>query len=81
MSDPVQIVWFKRDLRVRDHRPLTTAARRGPVLPLYVAEPVEGDFAALPLVAQEHSTSGRQGQCPGRSLVVPATGHQHGGAS
>jgi deoxyribodipyrimidine photo-lyase len=39
MSKPVHIVWFKRDLRVRDHRPLTEAARRGPVLPLYVAEP------------------------------------------
>jgi deoxyribodipyrimidine photo-lyase len=35
----VQIVWFKRDLRVADHRPLVEAARRGSVLPLYVAEP------------------------------------------
>ena len=24
----VQVVWFKRDLRVRDHRPLAEAARR-----------------------------------------------------
>jgi deoxyribodipyrimidine photo-lyase len=36
---PLQIVWFKRDLRVADHAPLTEAARRGPVLPLYVVEP------------------------------------------
>jgi deoxyribodipyrimidine photo-lyase len=36
---PVQLVWFKRDLRVHDHRPLAEAAQRGPVLPLYVAEP------------------------------------------
>jgi len=35
----VQLVWFKRDLRIVDHRPLTEAAVRGPVLPLYVAEP------------------------------------------
>jgi len=35
----VQVVWFKRDLRVRDHRPLYEAARRGPVLGLYVYEP------------------------------------------
>ena len=35
----LQVVWFKRDLRVRDHRPLHAAAARGPVLPLYVAEP------------------------------------------
>jgi deoxyribodipyrimidine photo-lyase len=39
MSDPVHIVWFKRDLRVRDHRPLTEATQHGPVVPLYVAEP------------------------------------------
>ena len=36
---PVQIVWFKRDLRVHDHAPLAEAAGRGPVLPLYVLEP------------------------------------------
>ena len=35
----MQIVWFKRDLRVRDHRPLVEAAARGPVLCLYVYEP------------------------------------------
>ncbi len=36
---PVHVVWFKRDLRVGDHAPLSEAAARGPVLPLYVAEP------------------------------------------
>ncbi|MEM7664021.1 MAG: deoxyribodipyrimidine photo-lyase [Pseudomonadota bacterium] len=35
----LQIVWFKRDLRIEDHRPLVLAARCGPVLPLFVAEP------------------------------------------
>ena len=35
----VQILWFKRDLRVHDHRALVQAARHGPVLPLYVVEP------------------------------------------
>ena len=35
----MQIVWFKRDLRVRDHQPLTFAAQRGLVLPLYIVEP------------------------------------------
>lgn len=34
-----QIVWLKRDLRVSDHQPLAEAARKGPVLVLYVAEP------------------------------------------
>ncbi|MCA9544710.1 MAG: deoxyribodipyrimidine photo-lyase/cryptochrome family protein [Myxococcales bacterium] len=35
----LQVVWFKRDLRVRDHRPLVEAAARGPVICLYVYEP------------------------------------------
>ncbi len=40
MSAGLQIVWFKRDLRVGDHRPLWEAARTGgPVVALYVYEP------------------------------------------
>jgi deoxyribodipyrimidine photo-lyase len=35
----LQIVWFKRDLRVHDHEPLYLAAQHGPVLPLYIVEP------------------------------------------
>jgi deoxyribodipyrimidine photo-lyase len=34
-----QVVWFKRDLRIEDHRPLAEAAKRGPVLPLFILEP------------------------------------------
>jgi deoxyribodipyrimidine photo-lyase len=34
-----EVVWFKRDLRVRDHAPLAGAAERGPVIPLYIVEP------------------------------------------
>ncbi|MEL6236253.1 MAG: deoxyribodipyrimidine photo-lyase [Pseudomonadota bacterium] len=33
------ILWFKRDLRVADHRALALAPRTDPVLPLYVVEP------------------------------------------
>ncbi|HMS03340.1 MAG TPA: deoxyribodipyrimidine photo-lyase, partial [Gemmatimonadaceae bacterium] len=36
---PVQVVWFKRDLRIRDHAPLCAAAEAGPVVALYVYEP------------------------------------------
>ena len=36
----IHLVWFKRDLRIRDHAALTAAAARGPVLALYVYEPV-----------------------------------------
>ena len=39
VKSPCHIVWFKRDLRIRDHRPLLEAAKRGLVLPLYVVEP------------------------------------------
>ena len=35
----LQVVWFKRDLRLGDHQPLTSAAQAGPVLPLWVDEP------------------------------------------
>ena len=35
----VQVVWFKRDLRVRDHAPLAQAAAAGSVLALYLFEP------------------------------------------
>jgi len=36
----VQVVWFKRDLRVCDHASLTAAVDTGaPVLPLYIVEP------------------------------------------
>ena len=37
--EPVQIVWFKRDLRVTDHQPLLQASGWGRVLPLVVVEP------------------------------------------
>jgi len=36
---PLNIVWFKRDLRVQDHAPLFEAAKHGNVLPLYIIEP------------------------------------------
>jgi deoxyribodipyrimidine photo-lyase len=34
-----QLVWFKRDLRIRDHSPLACAAQAGPLLCVYVFEP------------------------------------------
>lgn len=35
----MEIVWFKRDLRLHDNEALTRAAERGPVIPLYILEP------------------------------------------
>ncbi len=48
---PIQLVWLKRDLRVCDHAALTEAARRGPVLPIYIAEP---ELWAQPDAAGRH---------------------------
>jgi len=35
----VQVVWFKRDVRIRDHAPLCEAVTINPILALYVYEP------------------------------------------
>ncbi|CAN5508448.1 deoxyribodipyrimidine photo-lyase [soil metagenome] len=35
----VQLVWYKKDLRVADHAPLTQACKNGPVVCVYVIEP------------------------------------------
>lgn len=49
----VQVVWFKRDLRVRDHAALAAAVNTGaPLLPLYVFEP---SLLAHPHVSTRHS--------------------------
>lgn len=36
----MQVVWLKRDLRLRDHAPLVVAASQGEVLLLYIDEPL-----------------------------------------
>ncbi len=51
MGSGVQVVWFKRDLRSVDHRPLVEAAQRGPLLPLYIVEPA---YWRLPDSAARH---------------------------
>ena len=47
----MQIVWFKRDLRITDHAPLSEAAQRGPLVPLYIVEP---DMWAQPDQSRRH---------------------------
>ncbi|MCR9256024.1 MAG: deoxyribodipyrimidine photo-lyase [Alphaproteobacteria bacterium] len=48
----IDIVWFKRDLRVADHKPLTAAAQGGrPMIALYVFEPA---YWALEDVSARH---------------------------
>lgn len=45
------MVWFKRDLRTRDHQSLAAAAERGPVLAVYIVEP---ELWRLPDMAAQH---------------------------
>ena len=35
----INVVWFKRDLRIRDNKVLCDASTRGQILPLYILEP------------------------------------------
>ena len=35
----MQVLWFKRHLRIKDHRALARAAQLGPTLPIHVVEP------------------------------------------
>ncbi len=39
MTLPINVVWFKRDLRIEDHAPFYQAAQSGTVLPMYIIEP------------------------------------------
>ena len=49
----LQLVWFKRDLRLHDHAPLAAAARRGPVLGVYLFEPM---LLSAPDADRQHLT-------------------------
>lgn len=52
MQNKTAIVWFKRDIRIHDHRPLSTAAERyETVIPLYIHEPY---YWQLPDTAERH---------------------------
>ncbi|WP_269532863.1 cryptochrome/deoxyribodipyrimidine photo-lyase family protein [Chitinimonas sp. BJYL2] len=48
---PLHVVWFKRDLRVRDHWPLYRAMQAGQVIALYGEEPA---LRALPDFSDRH---------------------------
>ncbi|MEM9374106.1 MAG: deoxyribodipyrimidine photo-lyase [Planctomycetota bacterium] len=48
MPDSPTIVWFRRDLRLDDHPALAAAAKRGPVVPVYVHDPEQDQSAWAP---------------------------------
>ncbi|MGA0996256.1 MAG: deoxyribodipyrimidine photo-lyase, partial [Vulcanococcus sp.] len=35
---PPTLVWYRRDLRTQDHKPLAKACSRGPVIPVFVLD-------------------------------------------
>ena len=71
----VQLVWFKKDLRIADHRPLIEAAKRGPVLCVYVYEPEvyqanDFDSCHLVFINQSLKQLSEQLAALGSSLVI-----------
>lgn len=69
------IVWFKKDLRVQDHRPLVEAATRGDVIPLFIYEPAiltspEFERQHLRFLNQSLEELGRALRRLGASLIV-----------
>ncbi len=65
---PPTIVWFRADLRMSDHAALDDAARRGPVVPLYVLES-EGTGTRFPGAASRGWLAGSL-EALGRSLAA-----------
>jgi deoxyribodipyrimidine photo-lyase len=68
MSDAAALVWFKRDLRLRDHAPLAEAARFGQALGLVVIEP---EWLRQPRVRPRHLGFAAGGVQPLRSAIWP----------
>ncbi len=75
-STPVQLIWFKRDLRLTDHAPIASAAANGaPVWFLYVFEPSliqqpEFDVRHGRFICQSLVELGAQLQAKGHQLIV-----------
>jgi len=74
--EPINLIWFKRDLRLRDHEPLVLAQQAGlPVLLLYVFEPSvmaapQYDERHWRFVQQSLDDMNRQLQAYNTSVVV-----------
>lgn len=63
------IVWFRRDLRLRDHPALSSACADGSVLPLFVVDPAF-DATGLPRRALLHDCLSALDGATGGALVV-----------
>ena len=52
MKQQCQIVWFKKDLRITDHKPLLEASKTNiPTLPVYI---FETDYWKQPFASKRH---------------------------
>ena len=48
----IQIIWFKRDLRISDHKPIYQASKNKiPTLPIYIVEP---EYWQQPFASRRH---------------------------
>lgn len=78
----MNVIWFKRDLRIDDHRPLVEAARRGRCLPVYLVEP---ELWQQPDAARRHqdfileclADLDRALRCRGQGLLLLEGDWQH----
>ena len=51
-KNEIQIVWFKRDLRISDHEPIYQASKsKIPLLPIYIVEP---EYWEQPFASRRH---------------------------
>ena len=52
MKKNIQMVWFKRDLRIFDHKPLFEASKNDlPTIPIYIFEP---EYWSQPFSSKRH---------------------------
>ncbi|WP_420410743.1 cryptochrome/photolyase family protein [Roseibium sp.] len=74
------IVWFRQDLRISDNPALLEAARRGPVLPVYIHEPPDQIGESHPLGGASkwwlhHSLAALKVQLPGLIILRGCARH------
>ena len=73
----MNVVWLKRDIRLKDHAPLSEAAKHGPFIVLYVYEPIvwnvpEADVSHLEFVNESLVELDRKLRALGGRIVFRA---------
>ncbi len=76
MTEKPVIVWFRRDLRLRDHAPLSAAAKKNaPLIPLYIYDTLSPDIEKPGAASRwwlHHSLTalGKQLKAAGQTLIL-----------